>query len=129
MARKHKKSRKFLGQRTWGAGNKKNRRGAGIRGGVGNAGRKHKSIHMILYGSQPEKGFARPNQKKLKEINLSKISSLIVEKNEPKPTIDLAGYKVLGDGKISAPAIIKADRFTKRAAERIKSAGGEAVQL
>ena len=47
VVRHQKRSRKYLGKRRWGVGNIKNARGAGDRGGVGNAGaRKHNFTWM-----------------------------------------------------------------------------------
>ena len=44
-----KKNRKYFGSRSWGAGNIKNARGAGDRGGVGRGGRKHKMSYYWVY--------------------------------------------------------------------------------
>lgn len=131
VVRQRKKNRKYHGTRSWGAGNIKNRRGAGDRGGVGKGGRKNKFTYMVKY--EPErirkKGFASWGAKELKEINLTGISKLAKASVEQKPTIELKGYKVLSDGVLEKPAIIKATGFSKKAQEKIKGSGGEAVPL
>ncbi len=127
VLRYQKKSRKYLGTRRWGAGNIKNRRGAGSRGGVGRAGKKHKFTRIVKY--EPDrlhhKGFAPWRKTKLNEINIDSVAKAARGKNE----LDLAGYKVLGGGTITSAVKVKANGFSKKAAEKIKQAGGEAVQL
>jgi ribosomal protein L15 len=46
-----------------------------------------------------------------------------------KGELELKGYKVLSGGTITAPIKVKASGFSKKAAEKIKQAGGEAIQL
>ena len=46
-----------------------------------------------------------------------------------KPTVEKKGYKVLSSGMLTRPAVIKASAFSKKAEEKIKNAGGEAVKL
>ena len=72
MARRFesRKKKKYAGNRTFGAGNKKNRRGKGSRGGVGRGGyHKHRWFHTIKTEgtSQTEPGFvnARPGPRSL----------------------------------------------------------------
>ncbi len=131
VMRNRKRNRRYLGTRRWGAGNIKNRRGAGGRGGVGKAGRKHKFTHIVKYERERigKTGFTRWGRKDLKEIDLWKVSKMAREKKEERPVIELAGYKVLGDGKLEKPAIVRAAAFSASAAEKIKSAGGEPVKL
>ncbi len=131
VLRYEKKSRKYLGARRWGAGNIKNRRGAGSRGGVGRGGRKHNFTHVVVY--EPErirkKGFSIWKAKELRETDLGKINAMARKSGDAKPTIELKGYKVLGDGVLEKPAIVKATAFSKLAEEKIKKAGGEAVKF
>lgn len=135
MARRHrKKSRKYLGSRSWGAGNIKNRRGKGSRGGKGYAGsHKHRWTYMVKY--EPEhfgrRGFTPPKRKELKEISLEEINRLIERGKFSKDSagrflVKLDGYKVLGNGKLSYPAFINASAFSKSAVGKIKSFGGDA---
>ena len=72
--------KKFLGNRSHGAGNCKNRRGKGSRGGVGRAGfHKHKWLQTIKRGEiKGEKGFVNPSpsarpRSELREISVGAI--------------------------------------------------------
>ncbi len=131
VVRNQKRSRRYLGTRRWGAGNIKNRRGKGSRGGVGKSGKKHWFTYLVKYAPERirQKGFSQWNKKDLKEIDLDKVSKLARNNDSQKPVIELRGYKVLGDGKLSKPATVKATAFSKSAEEKIKSAGGEAQKL
>jgi len=131
VVRHEKKNRKYHGTRSWGAGNIKNRRGAGDKGGVGRGGRKHKFTHLVVYERERlhKKGFKPWKKKELKEIDLEQLNKLAIKSSEQKPTIELRGYKVLGDGNIEKSVVVKADAFSKRAIEKIKSIGGEALLL
>jgi large subunit ribosomal protein L15 len=131
MVLRIKKTRKFLGSRRWGAGNIKNARGAGDRGGVGKGGRKHKMTFLNVYDKESliHKGFAPLKRRELMIMDLTAISKKAATMQEQKPTIELKGYKVLGDGKLAKPVVIKADGFSKSAERKIKEAGGEAVKF
>ena len=131
VVRHEKKNRKYHGTRSWGAGNIKNRRGAGDKGGVGGGGRKHKFTYLVVYERERlhKKGFKPWKKKELKEIDLEQLNKLAIKSSEQKPTIELRGYKVLGDGNIEKSVVVKADAFSKRAIEKIKSIGGEALLL
>jgi large subunit ribosomal protein L15 len=124
------KMRKYLGNRRWGAGNIKNARGAGDRGGVGKGGRKHKMTYLMVYERDTlyKKGFTS-RRKKLQEMDLNVLSKRAVAMSEQKPTIELRGYKILGDGKITKSVIVKAAGFTKSAEKKIKEAGGETLKF
>jgi large subunit ribosomal protein L15 len=130
--RKDKRARKYLGTRRWGVGNIKNARGAGGRGGVGRAGaRKHKFTRMVTKERELMKrhGFVPWNRKRLDEINLRQIDIMTKGHSGEKPTIELNNYKVLSNGNITRPIIIKANKFSKTAIEKIKNAGGEAIVI
>jgi len=131
VIRHEKKNRKYHGTRSWGAGNIKNRRGAGDKGGVGRGGRKHKFTYLVVYERERlhKKGFKPWKKRELKEIDLEELNKLAIKSSEQKPTIELRGYKVLGDGNIEKSVVVKADAFSKRAIEKIKSVGGEALLL
>ena len=126
-----KRSRKYLGTRRWGAGNIKNARGKGDKGGVGKGGTKHKWTHKVVYerDSIRKKGFTSRNRIVYKETDIYMIQQMISNSKEQKPVIELRGYKVLSDGSLDRPAIIKASAFTKHAEEKIKNAGGEAQKI
>ncbi|VVB76877.1 50S ribosomal protein L18e [uncultured archaeon] len=132
MVLRVKKCRKYFGTRRWGAGNIKNHRGAGERGGVGKGGRKHKLTYLVKYDPESlhhPKGFFSYNKKKFTEINLTEISKRTANSKEPKPVIELRGYKVLGGGQMKKSVTVKAAGFTKSAEKKITEAGGEAVRL
>jgi large subunit ribosomal protein L15 len=127
-----KKSRKFFGTRRWGAGNIKNARGAGDRGGVGRGGRKHKMSYYWVYDRESthhEKGFAPFKSRRLGEMDLDEVSRRARASKEQKPVLELKGYKVLGDGRIERPVVVRASGFTKSAEKKIAAAGGEAVKV
>ncbi|MGC8662230.1 MAG: uL15m family ribosomal protein [Candidatus Micrarchaeia archaeon] len=131
VIRHEKRNRKYHGTRSWGAGNIKNNRGAGDRGGVGKGGKKHKFTYIVKFEKETihKKGFVPWNREKLLWINLDKISKLASKIGGEKPTVELKGYKVLSDGNLEKPVIVKAEAFSKKAQEKIKSAGGEALSF
>ena len=131
VVRREKTNRKYLGTRRWGAGNIKNARGKGGRGGVGRAGaRKHKFTYMTAKAPEQIKtvGFAPWNRKRLKEITLRSIDSMLTG-TEEKPVLEFRGCKVLGNGSISKAVTVKASGFSESAMSKIKGAGGEAVKI
>jgi len=112
---------------------KKGGRGAGLRGGRGNAGlHKHRYMYMLKYmpdhfGSH---GFKRPQNliKKDKTINVGELE----EKFPGKKTIDLTkeGYdKVLGAGKVDISLKLTVKTASQKAIEKIKDKGGEIKTL
>jgi large subunit ribosomal protein L15 len=136
MSRDSKK--RGRGSRTHGGGTQKNRRGAGHRGGRGDAGRKKHE-----YANHPpigKSGFKRP-QKVIDEDEVSNVGDIdrridtLVEEGVAEETED--GYevdvgtlgvdKVLGSGQVRNTLVVRADDFSDSAVEKIESAGGEAV--
>ena len=110
---------------------KKGGRGAGLRGGRGNAGlMKHKHMHMTKY--MPDHfghyGFKRP-QSILKidtTINVGKIEKEFSGKKE----IDLTkeGYdKLLGGGAVNSKLKIKVEKASQNAIDKIKEQGGQVI--
>jgi large subunit ribosomal protein L15 len=131
VVRKEKTNRKYLGTRRWGAGNIKNARGKGDRGGVGKAGsRKHKFTYMTA--KTPELirtvGFKPWKREKLKELTLRSIDRILA-KSDGKPVLEFRNCKILSNGSLSKAATIKASGFSAAAMEKIKSAGGEAIKI
>ncbi len=125
VVRKEKRLRKFLGTRHLGFGNIKNARGKGDRGGVGKAGiRKHKFTWVTAKAPEliRSKGFVRWRARKLNTITLKEINAMGQEK------LEFPGYKVLSNGSIGK-VVIKASAFTKKAEEKIKASGGEAIKI
>ncbi|MGD0510709.1 MAG: uL15m family ribosomal protein [Candidatus Micrarchaeaceae archaeon] len=131
VVRQEKRNRKYLGTRRWGKGNIKNARGKGDKGGVGKGGKKHKWTWVTAKAPETIRtiGFKPWRPRKPKEINLRIINELVIKSKEAKATIELKNYKVLSNGSLSKPAIIRASSFSKSALEKIKSAGGEAIKI
>lgn len=110
---------------------KKRGRGAGLRGGRGNAGlHKHKFMHMIKY--MPDHfgvhGFKRHTSlvKRDKTINIGQLE----ERFPGKKDIDLTeeGFdKLLGGGKINSSLKIKVKKASQSAVKKIKEKGGEVI--
>ena len=110
---------------------KKGGRGAGLRGGRGNAGlMKHKHMYMTKY--MPDHfgrhGFKRPQSiiKKENTINVGQLE----EKFPGKKDINLTkeGYdKLLGGGKLANKMKVKVDSASTKAVEKIKEQGGEII--
>jgi len=144
-AKRKKKNKKMQGSKTHGWGSKKKHRGKGNRGGRGMAGtgkRADQNKPSILkeFGNTyfGRRGFVRPGRKEDKTINLDYIEKhtqeliakgLITKENDfYNIDIKKLGYdKLLGKGKIKNKYKIKGST-SKRAAERIKQAGGEIAE-
>lgn len=136
------KKRRQRGSRTHGGGTHKNRRGAGNRGGRGNAGRKKHEVHR--HAPLGKHGFTRPPevQRSVREIDLRRL-------DEDAPLLAAAGtaeelddgyridardvvdggheadvVKVLGSGQARRTLEVTADAFSATAVERIEGAGG-----
>lgn len=125
------KTKKFRGSMTHGRG-KKAGRGAGLRGGKGNAGlNKHRYMHMVKYMPDHffgKKGFKRPQHivKKDKIINVGKLEEIFPNKKD----IDLGkeGYdKLLGGGVIKNSIKVKVLHASEKAINKIKEKGGEVI--
>ncbi len=142
MAQKNRKIHKKLGTRSCGYGCAKKHRGAGSRGGRGNAGSwTHKQKESFLTEKALGKtGFNRPSslQIKVKAINLDDIDIRIekwaAEGKAKKTTggysVDISklGYdKVLGSGSLTHKIEISASSFSESAKKKIEVAGGKAL--
>lgn len=133
---------RFRGKRTHGRG-KKAGRGAGKRGGKGNAGlHKHRFIYTLKYlpGHFGRHGFTRPPNLGKADItmNISDIiehtDSLLAENIASKKgdtiEIDLGKIgvnKLLGTGKIKGKYEIKVQKASSRAIEKVESEGGKVI--
>jgi large subunit ribosomal protein L15 len=143
MIRRTRKIRKMRGSRTVGGGCSKKRRGAGHRGGRGNAGL-HKSKWTWTVKYAPEHfgkyGFKRPQRSILKfnPVNLDYLDEKsedlvkqgLAQKKDNAIEIDVTdlGYnKVLGKGRLNRPLIIKSPKFSSSATQKIEEAGGEVI--
>lgn len=142
MIRKTRKIRKLRGSRSVGGGCTKKRRGAGHRGGRGQAGgNKHHWTWMVINDPNHfgKYGFKRPQKtiQKFKPINLSFIDNEIQKflaediavEEDGQIVLDVTelGYnKVLGKGNLSNAMVIKSPMFSKSAIAKIEEAGGVA---
>jgi large subunit ribosomal protein L15 len=136
------KTSKYRGSRTHGRG-KKAGRGAGLRGGRGNAGlHKHKWIHTVKY--HPEyfghHGFKRPQSVVASKvtINLSQVEETLpamerdgfASQKGGKWSVDLTKMgvdKLLGSGRIKTAISVKVAEASAKAGEKLKAAGGELI--
>ncbi len=120
------RTNKFRGSRYHGRG-KKAGRGAGKRGGRGNAGlNKHKVMTRLKYmpGHWGMHGFNR--HPSLRTVN-SSINVGVVSEITNGEKIDLTemGYdKLLGSGQISKSLHIKVKEASSKAIEKVEAAGG-----
>lgn len=132
VVRHRKRSKhKYPGQRTWGAGNTKRRRGKGSKGGRGNAGLgKHKWATTIALGNTHfgKHGFVSKNIAIKDVLNLTKIMEMYqngkIEKKDGTFSLNFKG-KVLSRGNIDFPLHLKAIAVSKSAKEKIEKAGGK----
>lgn len=133
------RDKKYLGSRTHGRG-KKAGRGAGKRGGRGNAGlHKHKYIKTVKF--MPDHfgrhGFKRPQNVVGAKLTLNlyaldeKVDQLLREgkvkkvKNNYEINLNELGYdKLLGSGVITKRVKVTIKEATETAIAKIKSAGG-----
>jgi large subunit ribosomal protein L15 len=138
---RRKKVVKYRAHTTHGGGHRKKRRGAGSRGGRGNAGT-GKRAGQKKAGRAPSlgtKGFTPGGSKKVFEkiVNVGKFTDANVKillasgkasKEADTISVDLGklGYtKLLGTGKTAHKLKLKVASFSAKAAEKISAAGGE----
>jgi len=146
-SRKIKKVRKYRGSKTHGGGSMKKRRGAGNRGGRGNAGtgkrgdQNKPSIWKYDKYPRPGKhGFKSKNKIKQKPINLKDIEKKfdvllengLIKKKESVYYLnlkDLKNNKLLGTGNITKKMNITTLFASGSAVSKVKSSGGEVIIL
>lgn len=122
------KTKKFRGSMTHGRG-KKGGRGAGLRGGRGNAGLlKHRYMYMVK--NMPDHfgrhGFKRHPSivKKDKIINVGQLEERFPGKKDINLTKE--GFdKLLGGGKITSGVKINVKAASQKAIDKIAEKGGE----
>lgn len=138
-----KKSSRHRGTWTHGHGEKKKHRGAGSRGGRGNAGSgkradtKKPSYWKIknFYGKH---GFTNPTTKKVNTISLSQLSTRIEKYVTAGTAIksgevyklnlaDIKATKLLGTGNIAFKLEIVCEAATAKAIEKVEALGGSVV--
>lgn len=144
VVNKRKKVGKYRGHTTHGGGHRKKRRGAGSRGGRGNAGTGKRASHKIAgrISKLGAKGFTSKKAKSVfKTVNVGwftneRLNKLVNEGKAVKEgdcfNLDLSKLKydkLLGTGKISLKIKVMVSQCSKLAAEKIKVAGGEVVSL
>lgn len=135
------RTRKMRGSRTHGRG-KKHGRGAGGRGGTGNAGlHKHKFKSMVKYDPEHfgRRGFTRHAQvRTTTAIDLEDLIRRLREfegaghatKDGDRTQVNLtaAGIdKLLGSGRVGVPLRITVAKASRAAVSKVAEAGGEVV--
>jgi large subunit ribosomal protein L15 len=138
MAKRQERQKKgYLGHRSHGRGNVKNRRGSGNRGGRGMAGVcKHKwswavkNVRGCYFGKN---GFTRPcGGKDIKVTHLYDINQKAMlnqlDKKDGKYVFDFDG-KILATGSVTLPLAIRAASWSKNVEEKLKATGGAISKL
>jgi large subunit ribosomal protein L15 len=144
LPHKARKVRKQRGSRTHGWGQIGQHRSRGGRGGTGKAGLdKHKWTYVVKHDPTywEKKGFfsTKTLGKKVNIINIGKLDDLTtklelnkkLEKKENKIFLDLdsLGYdKLLGNGKVLKPMLVKISSFSKSASKKLEEAGGSIMK-
>jgi len=140
VVRKRKKVTKYRAKTTHGGGHRKKRRGAGSRGGRGNAGTGKRAGHKVAglkHKHLGKKGFnPRRSIEKSKSVNVGYFTSDCLKKLVSSQmatlegqifTVDLnkLGYtKLLGTGSTSLKLKLSINKFTPKAEQKITAAGG-----
>lgn len=142
MAHKDRKIRKYRGSRNCGWGNTQKHRGAGSRGGRGNAGvYKHKWCRTSKYFPEHlgKHGFKRhSNDKEISFVNIEFIEKNFNKfLNEGKITEnngkfylnlrDLNYDKLLGKGTVMHSFVITTNQCSENAKKKIEAQGGEII--
>jgi large subunit ribosomal protein L15 len=137
------KTDRFRGSRTHGRG-KKSGRGAGKRGGTGNAGlHKHKVMHMLKY--MPDH-FGRHGFKRPQKVVSAKITINVCDLEEQLEAMLKDGFavkegktlkvdltkmgidKLLGSGQISVAMEISVADYTETAKQKVEESGGHILE-
>ncbi len=134
---RHRKKRVGRGQ---GSGHGKTA-GRGGKGQKARTGNMHfegfEGGQMPLHRRLPKFGFVSPNRTRLAVVNLD-----VLERFEPDAVVDEAalrrggfvrgrwdGVKILGDGALTKKLSVKATRFSAKALEAIRAAGGSGEEI
>ena len=122
-----KKNSRERGKTTHGWGTKKKNRGSGSRGGAGFGG-VNKGKWTLITAKMPDyfgkKGFF-PLKKKSVAINISELEKM----NGAELNLSEMGYdKLLSRGSIKRAVTVKVAFSSKRAKDKIESAGGKVIQ-
>ena len=119
--------------------------GNGKTSGRGQKGQKSRSgggVRLGFEGGQtplfmrlPKRGFTNVNRKEYAVVNLdilnrfedgTEVTPELLKETGIIRKIEKDGVKILGNGSIEKKLTIKANKFTKSAAEKIEAAGGKA---
>ncbi|MEK7283363.1 MAG: 50S ribosomal protein L15 [Acidobacteriota bacterium] len=109
---------------------------AGHKGQLSRSGRKQyagfEGGQMPLQRRVPKRGFTNLFSKEYAVVNVGALDRLTGEVTPERLVKEglvkklLSGLKVLGDGELTKPLVVKAHRFSKSALEKITRAGGRA---
>ena len=109
---------------------------AGHKGQLSRSGRKQyagfEGGQMPLQRRVPKRGFTNLFGKEYAVVNVGALDRLTGEVTPERLVKEglvkklLSGLKVLGDGELTKPLVVKAHRFSKSALEKITRAGGRA---
>src|SRR5437867_12458465 len=112
---------------------------AGNKGQLSRSGRKQyfgfEGGQMPLQRRVPKRGFTNLFRKEYAVVNLGSLNALEGEITPERLVKEglvkklLSGVKVLGDGELTRPIVVKAHRFSKSALEKITRAGGRAETI
>jgi len=124
--------RKQRGSRTHGWGQIGQHRKTGAKGGRGMAGgHKHKWTSLMKMDYFGKSGFINPTSREEKAVNIDELQAL-VEKSRGSPAVinlaEMGVVKLLGKGRLSLPAVVAVQKWTKKAESKIVSVGGRVVQ-
>jgi large subunit ribosomal protein L15 len=144
LPHKDRKVRKYRGSRTHGYGQVGQHRCRGGRGGTGKAGLdKHKWTYVIKHDPTYwlKKGFVskRTLGKTVNIINVGKLDDLVnrldsenkLERKDKKIILDLENLgfdKLLGNGTVIKPLIVKVPSYSEAASTKLEEAGGEILK-
>jgi large subunit ribosomal protein L15 len=132
VTNKRSKVVKYRAHTTHGGGHRKKRRGAGNRGGRGNAGSgKRGKAKKQSHPNLGKHGFVPGGRKtKTKSLNLSLLNKLVengkIEAKEGVIDLTSSYQKLLGTGQ-AKKFNIKVDSCSKKAQEKVEAAGGKII--
>jgi large subunit ribosomal protein L15 len=139
MRFKDKKNKRQRGSKTHGWGAMKKHRGAGNRGGRGNAGSgkrgdAKKTLFQVKKVRSGKYGFHNPVSRKIRAVNISDLDRMAIsgklkkEKDIYPVNLKAMGYdKLLGAGKPANRFRITAVSASQKAVSKIQEAGGEVI--
>jgi len=127
VVNKRTKESRAKGGKTRGWGHKKKRRGAGNRGGRGNAGsgKRADSRKPIAWQKDFGRKYFVSHRKQGKAINLIQLEKQFPKETEVTINLTEQGYtKLLASGNITKKFKITVSQFSVKAKEKVEAAGG-----